>query len=324
MLLDVGMLVGGLLLLVFGGDWLVRGAANLALRFGVSPLVIGLTVVAFGTSAPEMAVNVQAALAGKTEISFGNIIGSNFANIGLIIGISAMIKSLAIDASIIRREIPMMLLATLAVLAMSFDDYLDGTPNVITRSDGIVLLLLFCVFLYYTAFNALNRKDQDFSDLEEFADPNAKPMAISASGGLTLLGLVGVVGGGHFTVEGAVGVAEAFGVPHAIIGLTLIAIGTSLPELATGVMATYRGQTDIAVGNVVGSNIFNLLFILGPTAIIHDVAIPDGGWMDLAATTILSVLLLPMAMTGSRHIGRKEGSGLLIVYFCYMSWRFFG
>jgi len=322
--LDVVWLVVGLLLLVGGGEMLVRGAVSLSQAIGVSPLLIGLTVVAFGTSAPELAVNVVAAIDGKSGISFGNIIGSNIANIGLIIGTTAVVMPLSVHKSIIVREIPIMLLATAATVAMCLDTQtgLDGSDR-ISRTDGIILLSMFGMFMVYTAAEALRQRKKDplIKELEEEVE-ETKPLPVLPAVLFTLLGLAGVIGGGDRTVEGAVGIAQAVGISDAVIGLTIVAIGTSLPELVTSLMAVLRGHSDIAVGNVVGSNIWNLLLILGVTSTVNPVDVPsDGGLFDLILVSAVSVLLLPIAMTGKRTISRFEGGIVLAIYIAYMSWR---
>jgi MscS family membrane protein len=275
-------LVAGLMLLIGGGEGLVRGAGALARQLGVPQLVVGLTVVAFGTSAPELAVNVTAAWRGSTDVAFGNVVGSNLANIGLVLAVCGLLRPLAVQGIVVSREIPMMLLATAAACVLALDRLGGRAPELFDRSDGLMLLLLFGVFLYYTAADVLRQRSADpFVQQAGGVAPldrlrSAAPSALVTGGGLVLLVL-----GGQLTVWGAIGVAEALGVPRSVIGLTLVALGTSLPELATGIVAVRRGHTDLAMGSVVGSNIFNLLFILGVTSTLHPVELPAGGAMDL-------------------------------------------
>jgi len=313
----------GFVLLLGGGDLLVRGASALVRSFGVSPLVVGLTVVAFGTSAPELSVNLMAAFQGNSDISFGNIMGSNIANIGLILGISALIRPLAIQGTIITREIPMMVLASFLALLTGMDALLRQAPNVYDRTDGLVLLLIFCVFLYYTIGDILNaRPDEPF--LEELEDLPPKKSFSRVLANLLLFagGLLILVLGGRLAVNGAVGIAELLNVPKAVIGLTIIAVGTSLPELVTSGMATWKGQTDIAIGNVVGSNIFNLLLITGISATVTSIPVPaSGGWQDLAMMAFLSLFLLPLCLTHRKRIVRWEGALLLLLYIGFSAWR---
>lgn len=323
MLTDVLLLIAGLVLLLGGGDVMVRGASTLARSLGVSPLVIGLTVVAFGTSAPELAVNARAAIEGEGDISFGNIIGSNIANIGLILGTCALMKPLEIKGTVISREIPMMLLATAATVIMAMDVTLGtGSADVFDRTEAILLLLLFAVFLYYTIIDAVrHRKPDVFVEQATEHDQQTAPKTVWVSWLLTGIGLVGLVFGGEFTVTAAVALATKLEVPQSIIGLTIVALGTSLPELATGVVATMRGQTDLAVGNVVGSNIFNLLLVLGVTGCIGEVPVPAGGIIDLIVVAAFSIVLLPLAITNRRRIMRWEGAWLLAGYLAYTGFR---
>jgi cation:H+ antiporter len=323
MTLHLLLLCAGLALLLGGGDLLVRGASALAKGFGISPLVVGLSVVAFGTSAPELSVNLMAAFQGNSDISFGNIIGSNIANIGLILGISALIRPLAIQGTIISREIPMMLLASALALLAGMDHLLRQAPNAYDRTDGLILLLIFSVFLYYTIGDILRAKpdelflegNEDFPGKKSFSHMVANLLLFA--GGLLFLVL-----GGKLAVNGAVGVAELLQIPKAVIGLTIIAVGTSLPELVTSGMATLKGQTDIAIGNVVGSNIFNLLFITGLSATVAPIPVPSaGGWQDLVMMVFLSLFLLPLCLTDRKRIVRWEGALLLLLYMGFSAWR---
>ncbi len=322
MIIDVAMLLVGLGFLLGGGDLLVRGASELAKALGVPPLVIGLTVVAFGTSAPELAINLLAVIQGNTEISFGNIVGSNIANIGLIVGIAALVSPLRIEGAIISREIPMMVLASLIALIAGADMALRDSVNEFDRSDGLVFLLLFAVFLYYTIGDVLRKRGSDplLQQVEEL--PGKKGMQSTFFNiGLFVAGLACLISGGKFTVDAAVSIAEALNIPRVIIGLTIIAIGTSLPELVTSVIATWKGQTDLAIGNVVGSNIFNLLLVNGLCAGLRPIPVPVGGLEDLYMMIFLALILLPLSITDNKRIVRWEGGLLLVFYFGFSFWR---
>ena len=321
------LLALGIALLTAGGETVVRGAAALARRLGVSTLMIGLTVVAFGTSAPELAVNVIAAIQDQGAISFGNIFGSNMANIGLIIGCTAIVRPIVIRDVVIRRELPMMLLATAGALAMGFDDALSAGgalpsfPDFYTRSDGILLLMFFLVFLYYTVGDFVRQRSDGAESRRENGASAEASNALWRSLGLTALGLVLLVGGAEVTVGAAVNLARALGVSEELIGLTLIAIGTSLPELVASVAATVRGQAELAIGNVVGSNVFNLLLVLGITSIVRPVPVPPGGHTDLLVVAGLSLVLFGVSMSHRREIVRTEAVVLLAVYIGYLGWR---
>ncbi len=337
MLIDVLKTVGGMMILLIGGDLMVRGASSLARALGVSPLAVGLTVVAFGTSAPELAVSIGAALSGSGNLAFGNIFGSNLANIGLIIGLAALIRPLPIDSMITRRELPMMLLAVVAATVLAIDIPLGDTIAQFSRGDGLILLLFFVVFLYYTIGDLiLQRSKQQRADsaaraaangvsenggVVDAGSPPAKPMARSLFN--LILGLAALLLGAELTVSGGVAIARAAGVPEVVVGLTIISIGTSLPELVTTLSAVRRGELAIAVGVVVGSNIFNVLLVCGLTSMISPIQIPARGLVDLAMTAVLSLALLLTARTHSRLILRWEGAGLLIAYLSYMLWRSF-
>lgn len=321
MLTDLFITIAGLVMLLGGGELTVRGASALAARFGVSPLAIGLTVVAFGTSAPELFVNVTAALRGNGALSFGNIFGSNMANIGLIIAVTALVGPLHIKNVVIAREVPMMMLATLVAAVLGLDSVLRGQPGMFDRADGAVLLLLFSVFAYYTLRDLVRQRQGDDETFQ--VAPADEPPQYSTPFALLLtgFGLVLLAAGGAVTVEGADGLARAAGISETIIGLTLVAIGTSLPELVASVMASVRGHPDMAVGNVVGSNIFNLLIVLGATATIADVPVPAGGIPDLLVVISLSALLWLTSISQGRTIIRAEATLLLGLYVGYLTGR---
>lgn len=315
---DALLLLAGLALLLAGGEGLVRGASGLARQLGVSPLAIGLTVVAFGTSMPELAVNLLAALRGDTAVSFGNVVGSNIANVGLILGCAALIRPLDVQSTVVVREIPMMLIASAAAIVLGL------RVHVYDRTDGIVLLLFFSIFLYYTVMEVLrDRRSDPLVAESKAAAPSGGRSALTHTL-LSAAGLVGLIAGAEATVTSAVSMAEALGVPRAVVALSVVAVGTSLPELVTSLVAARRGQVDLAVGNVVGSNIFNLLFVLGVTSIVRPVAIPAAGVTDLLVMTGLSGALLLFASTHERRIVRWEGGLLLATYAVYLFLRVAG
>ena len=297
-------IIGGFIILTLGAEALVRGASAIALRLGITPLIIGLTIVAFGTSAPELAVSVKSALAGNSGIALGNVIGSNIANIGLILAITALIRPIQVQSQVVKRDIPLMILASILFWGL----LLDGELSLI---DGVVLLSLLVGYLTFSYISSKNSKNEE----EIEAGPN-NPLL---SGLFILVGISMLVGGGILFVNGAVDLAKTFGVSEVIIGLTIVAIGTSMPELVTSVIAALKGQSDIAIGNVVGSNLFNILCILGVTAIVHPVSSLGFQPFDFMVMLALAIVILPFAWTGLR-IGRREGSVLLLTYLGYMGY----
>jgi cation:H+ antiporter len=323
----------GIVVIVAGGEFLVKGAASLARSMGISPLVVGLTVVAFGTSAPELAVSVIAAFTDSGTLAFGNIFGSNMANIGLIIGLSAVLHPLPIDHVVIRRELPMMLLALAAAMVMAFDIDLGEQRNAYARSDGLVLLLFFFVFIYYTLGDlgrqrGNHRLRANGSECADKPHPWTKDVPQSEDRGTLLLnlgligiGLVGLTFGADLVVRGGVGIAREMGIPEVVVGLTLVAVGTSLPELAATLAAVRRNDIALAVGGVVGSNIFNTLLITGIASTIRPMPIPAGGHLDLAATAVLSLSLFFVARTHNQRIIRYEGLALLVLWGLYVTVR---
>lgn len=322
MIVSTLLVLCGLAVMIGGGQLLIVGASAIARRLGISELAIGLTVVAFGTSLPETAVNVSGTLNGLSDLCFGNVVGSNIANIGVILGICAMIRPLTIHVGLVVREIPMMILTAFVALMIGCDMMLgDGAVNMIGRTDGAVLLLLFALFLYYTVRDVLTQRNRDAFIAEATQSVSTRHASIAAALAMIGAGLLLLVGGGTLTVHHAALLARAAAVPEVIVGLTLVAIGTSLPELVTSILAVRRGQSDLAVGNIVGSNIFNLLFILGLSASIRPLDVPRGGAADLLVMTGFSLVLLPLAITHRRRIVRSEGLLLLIGYVAYAAWR---
>ncbi len=298
-------------LLYLGGEALVRGAAGLGLRFGLSPLVVGLTIVAFGTSSPELIVALDAAIRGYSEVAIGNVVGSNICNVGLILGIAALIRPMKIEAQVIRIDAPIALAATVLLIVMLYDGELS-------RING---MLLFGGILGYTGFTLWQARRESGTVENEFKEehrPSLYPthvLLISVGGGLAAL----IVGGNLF-VDGAVSLAQALGVSQALIALTIVALGTSLPELAASVIASLRGHGDIAVGNVVGSNIFNILATLGVGALATPLSRGDVQMFDLAAMLAVAVLLLPL-LYWRFTLGRVRGVLLLLLYAGYIAFR---
>jgi cation:H+ antiporter len=325
---SVMLLIVGLVLLIVGADRLVDSVSSLARRAGVSPLVIGMTVVAFGTSSPEIVVNLMAAVEGRTALSFGSLVGSCLLNLGIVVGFTAILKPIAIESKVVLREIPMVILAALSLLAMTSDSLDADATNGVGRTDGIMLLLLFGVFLYYTFLDIYRQRHQDDlaremsqHNADATADAHARPIWRDVL--VLVVSLAGVAGGGRLVVSSAVTVAEAWGVPPVIIGLTILSIGTTLPELTTSLLAARRGYSDLAIGNALGSCIFNILLIGGLVACVHPIELPVGGRGDLIVFTLLAIVLLPMIMfdAGQRRIGRIDGIVLAGGYIAYSTYR---
>ncbi len=313
--MDYFLFIIGFLFLIKGADLLVSGASSIAMKFNISEMIIGLTIVSFGTSLPELLVNVTASLNGNAGIAIGNIFGSNIANILLILGISAIIKPLPIQKNIYFSEIPFSLIATLLVgflaNAALFSDVKSLTLSGI---DGLILLAFFALFMgYIYVVHKSNSSQQD--TLEDIH----KDISMRKSVGMIVIGLAGLYFGGEWVVIGAVKIAQVFGLSETFIGLTVIAIGTSLPELVTSAMATFKGNTDMAVGNVVGSNIFNLLWILGISAVIRPLPFDVASNSDIMMIIASSALLLFAVSVGKgAKIVRWEGVLFLIVYVLYI------
>lgn len=308
--LDIVFVVGGLLLLFFGGEFLVRGSVAIAERFGISKLIVGMVIIGFGTSAPELLVSVQAALAGSPDIAVGNVVGSNISNILLIIAVAALVAPFANDDKAIRRDAG-------AMVVFSIASVLVFTLGEIGRLVGVAMLGLLVVYLCATY--AIERRRQVSAFTHEADEAQDIPMKAPLAAVITLAGLGLLVVGAHLMVEGATGIARAFGISEAVIGLTVVAVGTSLPELATAVVAAMRKHADVVLANVVGSNIFNLLCILGITAVIAPVPVAprfatfDGPLMIAVAAVLLGLLF------AFKVIGRGIGAALLAAYGGYIA-----
>jgi cation:H+ antiporter len=305
-------LFGGLLLLYFGGEGVVRGAASTGLRLGMTPLLTGLTIVAFGTSAPELMVSLQAALSGEGSLAVGNVVGSNICNIALVLGLATLFKPIKVDARLVRHDVPIMLACT-ALLVLIL---LDG---MVSRLEGSLLLVLLVVFVVYTILDSRSPTRHVQAEFHEAVKDGDRPLIWSLLMGAAGLGLL--VWGGKLFVSGAIGISAALGIAPAVIGLSVAAIGTSLPELATSVVAAVRGYGDMAAGNVVGSNIFNTLSVLGLTGVITPLDSGGVTYMDLGVMLVVSVVSLRLLSTHSL-MERWEGGALVTGFVAYMAWLF--
>lgn len=310
-LIVVAMLIGGLVLLVAGGECVVRGSVGVARRLGVSELMIGLTLVGFGTSSPELATSLGAALSGSPGISIGNVVGSNIANVLLIFALVAIVRPIVVDPQALQRDGWVMLLAALGFIVVAL------TTGEISRVSGGVFVAALIAYLYMTWMAEKNTAPAAPSDAAE-AEPARTPFIVSA--GIAILGLVLLVVGADFLVGGAKKVATAMGVSETIVGLTIVAIGTSLPELVASLVAALKGRSAIAFGGIIGSNIYNILGIIGITALVKPIEIPlDLQVRDWAAMYVATLLILLHANTGGR-VSRVEGGFLLLHYVAYCVW----
>ncbi|MDD3886050.1 MAG: calcium/sodium antiporter [Victivallaceae bacterium] len=304
-----GELLLGIALLYFGAEWLVRGGAALAAKLGVPPLIIGLTLVSFATSAPELVVSISAGLRGMGGIAAGNVIGSNICNIGLILGISALLAPLAVQRDLLRFDVPVLIAASLSLAGVIM------VTGGVGRLCGGIFFMLLLGYIGVNVFFALRSRNAKIDD--EVKEALDKPLGVAASLLLVALGLAALTGGGQSLVLGASALGRLAGMSEAVIGLTIVAIGTSLPELATSVLAALKHEHDIAIGNVVGSNIFNIFGIMGLAPLIKPVEAVGVTWIDLAVMLVLTVLLVPMMRTDWR-VSRFEGGVLLALYAGYM------
>ncbi|MEG0014516.1 MAG: calcium/sodium antiporter [Cellulosilyticaceae bacterium] len=307
------LILVGFILLIKGADYFVDGASSIAKTFRIPTLIIGLTIVAFGTSAPEAAVSVTSALQGQNEIAVGNIVGSNIFNLLLVVGIAAFICPLKVKKSIIVKEFPFTLLSGFVLLVLAQDIIFQGaTANILTRADGIMLLVLFGIFMYYLIELALTTR----TEVNE--EDDIKPMPIGKSVLLSVGGVVAIILGGKMVVDSASTIALAWGMSQSLVGLTIIAIGTSLPELVTSIVAARKGESDIALGNVIGSCIFNVFFILGMSATIHPIAVSTEVFTDMTIMLIVTIVTYIFAIT-KKNINKIEGIILVLTYVAYMT-----
>ena len=318
-------IVAGLVLLILGGTALVGGASQLAARYGVSPMIVGLTIVGFGTSAPELVVNIVGGLRGESALAFGNVIGSNISNLALVLGAAALLQQIEIHGAVIRREVPLLLLVTTIMTVMALDNVLEGGKAQIGAIDAVVLLLLFGIFIYITVQDLLlaRKKDALLVEMDEsplvVTEPVSRFYWAYIVAGFALLFV-----GGEMTVRYGVAMAGQLGIPTAVIGLFVVAIGTSLPELITSVLAAWRKQSDLALGNILGSNVFNSLIVLPAGALTGAVIVPEGGVQDLIVSWLLAAALIPIFLFGRARLGRTSGAMLLLGYVGYAVVRILG
>lgn len=312
-MIDTLLLVGGLALILLGANGLTDGAAAVAKRFRISDLVIGLTIVAFGTSAPELVISVLSASNGSAEMAIGNVVGSNIFNVLMIIGCTALFAPIKVGEGTMTKEIPLVILSSLVLLCCANDCWLDGaSTNIIGRVDGLVLLAFFLIFMRYTFAIARNGGDEAQEEQKIKAMPGWKSVLY------ILGGLAGLVFGGQFFVDGASGIARSLGVSESIIGLTLVAGGTSLPELATSITAALKKNPGIAIGNVIGSNLFNLFFVLGCSATLSPLPMGAINNVDLAVLIGSGLLFWFVGwFFRKRTITRSEGALMMILYVIY-------
>lgn len=315
MIISILLLIVGFVLLIKGADIFVDGASSTARNLKVSKIVIGLTIVAFGTSAPELAVSIKALLSGSSDIVLGNVVGSNILNILLILGISSLFSSMMVKDNTVKKEIPLTILFSLLLTVLSFDNIFDKTiNNVITRTDGIVILLFFIVFIYYLTSIARNNNDE-----EEKA-----PYKIGKSLLFVLIGLIGIVVGSNLVVDNASAIAKALNVSEKMISLTIVAFGTSLPELVTSVQAARKHENDIAIGNIIGSNIFNIGIVIGlPSALIGNINVGAFNYIDMF-TMIGAAVLLFLITFKKRKLDKGEGLIMLLIFIVYYGYVIIG
>ena len=311
------LIIVGFLLLVKGADLFVDGSSKIARKFNIPPIIIGLTIVAFGTSTPEAAVSISASITGSEGISLGNVIGSNLANITLILGLTTVISPLIVQKKTILKEIPIALMGSIALLVMSLDVFLNNENlNSLSRIDGIILLIFFSVFVYYILEIAIKAKNNPSlnKDIEE-----KKTSSTSINILKFLIGLGGLILGGWLVVKYGQEIALSLGMSETLVGLTIVAIGTSLPELVTSVIAAFKKESEIALGNIIGSNIFNIMFVLGFSASIRPLVVSPSLIFDLLLMIIITLIVLIFSTTHKRKINRFEGGILLFIYIAYIT-----
>ena len=318
MLINILYFLIGSGLIIKGADWLTDGASSIARRFNVSSLVIGLTIVAFGTSAPELVVSLISGIEGKSDIAIGNVVGSNIFNTLAIAGITALIYPIRCQKSTIYFDLPVCIFASGLLLFMTSDSYIcAGSQNVISRIDGLILLLLFIFFMYHSFHSNKSSKSTDSLNTS-----NEKEMSMFKAIILFIIGLGCLIFGGDWFVDGASGIASWLGVSQSTIALTIVAAGTSFPELVTSIVAARKGDTDMALGNVIGSNIFNIFLILGLSSIVHPLELGTVKYYNIILLIVSSIMMFLFGLLGKKHhyITRSEGLTLTIMAICYYSY----
>lgn len=319
MVLAFVLLIVGFVLLVKGADVFVDGSSGIAKFLKIPSIVIGLTIVAFGTSAPEAAVSIIAGVNGSNDIAVGNVIGSNMFNLLAVLGISAIIKNVNVDSQIIKKEFPFMLISTAVLALAAFDTALgSGSVNIISRNEAFILLIMMGIFLYSVVTSALRSRREAAGAGDEPEEDDKPKRSLLKCIIFTIGGLAGIIIGGQFVVDCATRIATGFGMSETLVGLTIVAVGTSLPELVTSIVAAKKGESDIAVGNVVGSNVFNILFVLAASAAITPMNINEQGLCDLLILMAISILTYIFCVT-KKTVSRVEGVILLLMYGGYMT-----
>ncbi len=314
------LLVAGFVLLIGGAEYLVRGASSIARLLNVSDLIIGLTVVSLGTSAPELVVNIMASVSGSSGMAIGNVIGSNIFNFFVIIGLTALVAPIKLKNSLIKIEIPFAIVASFALIFVAGDSLFDGNPGMIDRGDGLTLLLFFSIFLYYIYLSAKKKEIPE----QDVVDEQTKSYPVWLSLVMLAGGIAALMFGGELIVGSATEIAIKWGMSETVIGLTIVAVGTSLPELATSAVAAFRGNSDIAIGNVVGSNIFNIFLILGISSVILPLPFDPQSMHDAYIAALGTAMVLIFGLTGKKRlIDRKEGAILIITYVGYIVYLFY-
>ena len=309
--MDYVLLLIGFVLLIKGADFFVDGASSIAKTLKVPSLIIGLTIVAFGTSAPELAVSITSALNGQNGIAVGNVVGSNIFNTLMVVGVAAMIYPLTVKKSVLFKEFPFTVLSGIVLFILAIDVFMEsGTTNILSRTDGAMLLIFFCIFMYYLIESALKARDSEEEEI------NAIPLWKSIV--FSVVGIIGIIFGGDMVVDSATNVALSLGMSETLVGLTIIAIGTSLPELVTSVVAAKKGESDIALGNVIGSSIFNVFLILGVSSVLHPIELSGPIIIDIFIMII--VTLITFAFSINKRINRIEGGALVAGYIAYMAY----
>ncbi len=310
--LPYGLLIIGFVFLIKGADFFVDGASNIGKLIKIPSIIIGLTIVAFGTSAPELAVSVTSALKGNNGIAVGNVIGSNIFNLLMVLGVAALIRPIKVDKTILKRDFPFSILCTVVVLLMASDILLDkASGNIISRTEGFILLAFFILFMFSLAKEAKNQP----IEIEPPASDQEETPRWWKSILLTAIGLAGIVLGGGWVVDGASAIALRLGMSEILVGVTIVAIGTSLPELVTSIVAARKGEDDIAIGNVIGSNIFNFLLILGASALINPMVLPNTIGVDLIGLLLMTLVAFLFSLNAK--ISRIEGLIFLLAYIGY-------